>query len=327
MVISKTGTRLPSCPLALRVQLISLNGSSMSLIIVLRLIISIVLVSEDISVNSSNIVKEAAKNKRVRLGDYSGDGCRSGNNCMKGNVYVDDKPVCDDDWDDDDAQVVCRELGFTDGGYATKESYFGSVSLETQSGWDQVRCSGRESSLLDCRHESFDDCGNSEGAGVVCYGNEDNDEGYPSSNYYPPPYNYNGNYHQYSSINKLYLLCAGSSLDSYSDSGHGYGSSISEEASGSILLSSSGEITVPSNWEGGEPSTYKAGEFCLAGVWEGGPSAGVGEDQAVAVLCEPCHSEVGSGVEIQHLIAHTFHRFCAPLSKNYTQKLLAMSLR
>merc|ERR1712106_493587 len=74
--------------------------------------------------------------------------------------------------------------------------------------------------------------------------------------------------------------------------GDRYGSSNSEVASGSILLSSSGEITVPSNWEGGDPSTYKAGEFCLAGVWEGGLSAGVGEDQAVAVLCEPCHSEV-----------------------------------
>ena len=72
--------------------------------------------------------------RRVRLGDYS---CGQ-KSCSKGNVYVDDKPICDDDWDDTDASVVCKELGFNEGGYATKESYFGRVDLETQSGWDQV---------------------------------------------------------------------------------------------------------------------------------------------------------------------------------------------
>merc|ERR1712042_140266 len=107
---------------------------------------------------------------RVRLDELS---CVE-RSCSKGNVYVDDKPVCDDDWDDTDANVVCKELGFSEGGYATKESYFGRVDLETQSGWDQVRCGGYESSLTECRHESHDDCGNSEGAGVVCYGDRDN---------------------------------------------------------------------------------------------------------------------------------------------------------
>ena len=105
----------------------------------------------------------------MRLGDYS---CGK-SKCHKGNVYVDDKPVCDDGWDDTDANVVCKELGFSSGGYSTKESYFGKVDLERQSGFDEVRCSGRESSLVDCRHESFDDCGDGEGAGVVCYQDEE----------------------------------------------------------------------------------------------------------------------------------------------------------
>ena len=62
-------------------------------------------------------------------------------NCKKGKVYVDDKPLCHNDWDDTDSQVVCRGLGFMDGGY---ESYFGSVDLEIQSGLNDVGCSERE---------------------------------------------------------------------------------------------------------------------------------------------------------------------------------------
>ena len=61
------------------------------------------------------------------------------------------------------------------------------MDLENQSGLDQVRCSGRKSSLLDCRHETFDDCGNSEAAGVVCYGE---DEGGYSNYSGPGSYNY-----------------------------------------------------------------------------------------------------------------------------------------
>merc|ERR1711915_1079080 len=149
-VLKKTGTMLPSCEMGLRKFSVTLRNKTESM--------------ENSNSNAPEI------SGRVRLGDYS-CGQRS---CPKGNVYVDDKPVCDDDWDDTDADVVCRELGFHEGGYATKESYFGRVDLETQSCWDQVRCGGYESSLLDCRHESNDDCGNSEGAGVVCYGDKDN---------------------------------------------------------------------------------------------------------------------------------------------------------
>ena len=102
---------------------------------------------------------EPQSTSRVRLGDYY---CGR-SKCEKGNVYVDDKPVCDDDWDDDDAKVVCKELGF-DGGYATTESKYGNVDLERQTCFDDVRCSGHESSLLDCTHSSQDDRGDSEGA-------------------------------------------------------------------------------------------------------------------------------------------------------------------
>lgn len=31
----------------------------------------------------------------------------------QGNVYVDGKPVCDDDWNYNAGKVACRQLGFT----------------------------------------------------------------------------------------------------------------------------------------------------------------------------------------------------------------------
>ena len=167
MVLKKTGTMLPSCEMGLRkfsVILRNKTGESLVSELESNMLSNILLESMEESITDAPEIY-----RRVRLGD-SNCGLES---CYQGNVYVDDKPVCDDDWDDTDASVVCKELGFYEGGYATKESHFGRVDLERQSGWDQVRCSGYESSLTECRHESHDDCGNSEGAGVVCYGYRD----------------------------------------------------------------------------------------------------------------------------------------------------------
>ena len=63
--------------------------------------------------------------------------------------------------------------------------------------------------------------------------------------------------------------------------------------SDSVQLSSEGSLLLESDWVWGDPHTYQAGEFCMAGEWEGGPEEGVGEYQALAVLCEPCQDEVG----------------------------------
>eukprot|EP00092_Neocalanus_flemingeri_P093428 GFUD01118748.1.p1 GENE.GFUD01118748.1~~GFUD01118748.1.p1 ORF type:complete len:392 (+),score=56.20 GFUD01118748.1:17-1192(+) len=84
----------------------------------------------------------------------------------EGNVIVDGKPVCDDNWGLEDAAVVCRQLGFPGVVSATVESAFGTVSAEYS--MDKVRCYGNETTLSDCYHKKLDACYGNEGAGVVC---------------------------------------------------------------------------------------------------------------------------------------------------------------
>ena len=78
------------------------------------------------------------------------------------------KILCDNNWDISDANVVCRQLGYSRAVFATKGAIFGRV-------WDpfltiNVNCTGSETSLADCYKEHWTDCWHHEYAGVVCEG-------------------------------------------------------------------------------------------------------------------------------------------------------------
>ncbi|KAG7486888.1 deleted in malignant brain tumors 1 protein-like [Solea senegalensis] len=76
--------------------------------------------------------------------------------------------VCDDYWDLNDANVVCRQL---DCGRARSALQSAAFGRGTGPIWlDDVNCSGREPSITHCRHRGFGvhNCGHSEDASVVC---------------------------------------------------------------------------------------------------------------------------------------------------------------
>ncbi|XP_019853773.1 PREDICTED: deleted in malignant brain tumors 1 protein-like [Amphimedon queenslandica] len=73
--------------------------------------------------------------------------------------------VCDDYWDNTDASVVCRQLGY-DSGTAFDSAYFGQGTGTIV--MNEVHCNGTESYLTNCTHTMNHNCNHSEDAGVRC---------------------------------------------------------------------------------------------------------------------------------------------------------------
>ena len=77
--------------------------------------------------------------------------------------------VCDDGWDDTDAGVVCRQLGFGSSGTAIGSAHFGKGSGTVWLGG--IACSGNESDIMNCGRLGINitrSCSHSKDAGVNC---------------------------------------------------------------------------------------------------------------------------------------------------------------
>jgi len=63
--------------------------------------------------------------------------------------------------------LVCRQLGYVDAYRYRYGSHFGLVPEEFS--YDDVKCDMSANSLDECPHSNTDNCGSTEGAGVICY--------------------------------------------------------------------------------------------------------------------------------------------------------------
>ncbi|KAK3108310.1 hypothetical protein FSP39_005332 [Pinctada imbricata] len=73
--------------------------------------------------------------------------------------------VCDDYFGTDDANVVCKQLGYSSG-VVRDQAYYGMGSLKIL--MDDVACLGSELAIQNCRYKREHDCSHSEDVGVIC---------------------------------------------------------------------------------------------------------------------------------------------------------------
>ena len=97
-----------------------------------------------------------------------------GDNDTEGRVEVYYKnewgTICDDDWDLQDARVVCRQLGYAQAIGAPRRAAYGEGRGRI---WlDNMECTGTENNISECFHQGWgeNNCAHSEDASVICAG-------------------------------------------------------------------------------------------------------------------------------------------------------------
>ena len=88
----------------------------------------------------------------------------SGPTAAAGILLLHNKPICDDGWSMEAANVACMELKYSRALEATRQN---QVSTDEFS-LDEVVCQGMEVALTNCSHRLTENCDSGEAAGVVC---------------------------------------------------------------------------------------------------------------------------------------------------------------
>lgn len=78
--------------------------------------------------------------------------------------------VCDDGWNNNDAAVVCRQLGMPSNGARGVQVGHQMAASSLQILMDNVHCNGDETDLTECRHNGWGrhNCVHQEDAGACC---------------------------------------------------------------------------------------------------------------------------------------------------------------
>lgn len=110
--------------------------------------------------------------------------------------------LCDTDWDLEDANIVCRQLGYDGAKAAPGKASFGEGTGKI---WmNNVQCVGNESAITECEHEGWGitDCSHSSDASAVC-----NPAGRATENVGPKCQNYIVRcLNSFSKINSSYIV-------------------------------------------------------------------------------------------------------------------------
>ena len=102
--------------------------------------------------NLCDLGTNAAYNGNLRL--------TGGSNYKMGRIEIFIEPnntwgtVCSDGWDDQDTQVVCRQLGFGTASTAFL-GFSPSAPLHVPIWLDNLNCNGSESRLIECQHKGL----------------------------------------------------------------------------------------------------------------------------------------------------------------------------